>query len=38
MIFFKTNFGKINEAMLKFLIDHKINVKVYSIIYKIFVN
>ncbi|GEM_PF-3570216 len=38
MILFKTNWGNINEAMLKFLIKHKINVKVFSTINKILIN
>lgn len=34
-IFFKTNYGKVNEAMLKFLLKHKVNVKVFSVVYKV---
>lgn len=31
---YKTQFGKINEAMLKFLIKHNINVKIFNTVYK----
>lgn len=31
---FKTNYGKMNEAMLNFLIKHDKKVKIFGIIYK----
>ena len=35
MILFKTNWGVMNEAMLKFFIKHNINVKIFDVINKI---
>ena len=35
MIFFKTNLGRINTACLEFMLKHKVNVKIFGVIYKI---
>lgn len=37
MIMYKTNKGKINEAMLKFFISKKINIKIINVLHRLFI-